>query len=98
MLRWLSGLFAGICGAAIASFALSSRPLLLGGLMLAAVAGLVALVSVRWRRRLALPLYALVIQAASVVGVVKGMFGVVSGTWTTAPRLVVGESDVRSGS
>ncbi|HEY7440923.1 MAG TPA: glycosyltransferase family 2 protein [Vicinamibacterales bacterium] len=97
MLRWLSGLFAGICGAAIVNVARSNRPLLLGALALAAAAVLAALVSVQWRRRLALPFYALVIQIASVVGVVKGMFGVVSGTWTTAPRLVVGEPDVRSG-
>jgi hypothetical protein len=90
-------LFAGICGAAIVNVARSNRPLLLGALALAAAAVLAALVSVQWRRRLALPFYALVIQIASVVGVVKGMFGVVSGTWTTAPRLVVGEPDVRSG-
>jgi hypothetical protein len=39
----------------------------------------------------------LAIQAASLVGVTKGIFGVVSGTWSTAPRLVVKESDAQSG-
>ena len=97
MLRWLSGLFVAVCAAGILEFVLSQQVLTMAGLVLIAVLGLAALVSARWRQRLALPLYALVIQAASLVGVIKGIFGVVSGTWTTAPRLVVGESDVQSG-
>jgi cellulose synthase/poly-beta-1,6-N-acetylglucosamine synthase-like glycosyltransferase len=97
ILRWLSGLFVGICGAAVLKVVLSNELLVLAGLVLAGAVGLAALVSAQWRRRLALPLYAVVIQAASLVGVTKGIFGIVSGTWTTAPRLVVGESDVQSG-
>jgi cellulose synthase/poly-beta-1,6-N-acetylglucosamine synthase-like glycosyltransferase len=97
ILRWLSGLFVGICGAAVLQVVLANEALVVAGLVLAGAAGLAALVSARWRRRLALPLYAVVIQAASLVGVTKGIFGIVSGTWTTAPRLVVGESDVQSG-
>jgi cellulose synthase/poly-beta-1,6-N-acetylglucosamine synthase-like glycosyltransferase len=98
ILRWFSSLLVGICATAVVKLALSNHFVLWTCVVTAVTAGLVALVSVQWRRRLALPFYALVIQAASVVGVVKGMCGVVSGTWTTAPRLVVGESDVRSGS
>jgi hypothetical protein len=72
--------------------------LIIGGLVLGAACGVAAIVSVKWRHRLSLPLYALIIQAASLVGVTKGIFGVVSATWTTAPRLVMGESsDGRSG-
>jgi hypothetical protein len=97
ILRWFSSLLVGICGAVVVKFAVSNQLLLLGGVVAAALAGLAALVSARWRKRLALPLYALIIQAASLVGVVKGIFGVVSGTWTTAPRLAVGQSDVRPG-
>ena len=97
MLRWLSGVFVAVCAAGILEFVLSQQVLTMAVLVLSAVLGLAALVSARWRQRLALPLYALVIQAASLVGVIKGIFGVVSGTWSTAPRLVVGESDVQSG-
>jgi cellulose synthase/poly-beta-1,6-N-acetylglucosamine synthase-like glycosyltransferase len=97
ILRWLSGLFVGICGAAVLKVVLANEALVVAGLVLAGAVGLAALVSAQWRRLLTLPFYAVVIQAASLVGVTKGIFGIVSGTWTTAPRLVVGESDVQSG-
>lgn len=97
ILRWLSGLFVAVCGAGVVTVVLAHQVLIVAGALSATGAGLAALVSPLWRRRLALPFYALVIQAASLVGVTKGMFGAVSGTWATAPRLVVGESDIRSG-
>jgi cellulose synthase/poly-beta-1,6-N-acetylglucosamine synthase-like glycosyltransferase len=97
ILRWFSGLFVAVCGASALKFALSHEVLIIGGLVLGAACGVAAIMSVGWRHRLSLPLYALIIQAASLVGVMKGIFGVVSATWTTAPRLVMGESDGRSG-
>jgi cellulose synthase/poly-beta-1,6-N-acetylglucosamine synthase-like glycosyltransferase len=97
ILRWLSGLFVAVCGMGIVMFVLAHDVLIVGALVSAAGAGVAAIVSADWRRRLALPFYALAIQAASLVGVTKGIFGVVSGTWSTAPRLVVKESDAQSG-
>jgi cellulose synthase/poly-beta-1,6-N-acetylglucosamine synthase-like glycosyltransferase len=96
ILRWLSGVFVTVFAVGLAKFVFAHTVLIVAGLTAAAATGLVALISVEWRRRLVLPFYALIIQAASLVGVIKGMCGAVSGTWTTAPRLVVGESDVRS--
>ena len=84
LLRWLSGVFlATACGGAASMAVAMSGPWLLNPWVWLAAAGLVA--SVRpGRRAAALAYYFSVIQLASVVGVAKGTFGRVSGTWSTS--------------
>jgi cellulose synthase/poly-beta-1,6-N-acetylglucosamine synthase-like glycosyltransferase len=86
MLRWLSGVFvtlALISAAALVVEQLQERPAIaLGAITLGA--GALALTH-GGRRLVAMTTYFSTIYAASVVGVVKGSFGQVSGVWST-PR------------
>jgi cellulose synthase/poly-beta-1,6-N-acetylglucosamine synthase-like glycosyltransferase len=84
VLRWFSGVF--LAGAAIAGVALTAR--LENGLLLlalAAISAAVAAISHNGRRLLAFASYFIAINAASLVGILRGTLGSVSGVWTT-PR------------
>ncbi|RPI49651.1 MAG: glycosyltransferase family 2 protein, partial [Acidobacteria bacterium] len=83
MLRWLTGGFAATAAAGILGIIVEAA----GTLPVASVAGVAAsgIVVFRPTRRIAaLAGYFSVIQAASLVGVIKGTFGRVDGTWSTA--------------
>jgi peptidoglycan/xylan/chitin deacetylase (PgdA/CDA1 family)/glycosyltransferase involved in cell wall biosynthesis len=83
LLRWLTGAFVPIAAAGAASMVLSTA----NTWQLASWAGIAfggAVVFRPTRRVAAMAGYFSVIQAASLVGVVKGAFGRVSGTWSTA--------------
>jgi len=83
MLRWLTGAFAAGAAAGVIGMILQA-----GNTWSLAAAGVAASGAVAFRptrRVAALAGYFSVIQVASLVGVVKGTFGRVEGTWTT-PR------------
>jgi peptidoglycan/xylan/chitin deacetylase (PgdA/CDA1 family) len=82
MLRWLTGGFAAAAAAGIGGMMLNAGdtwPLAAAGV---AVSG--AVVFRPTRRVAAMVGYFSIIQAASLVGVLKGTFGHVEGTWSTA--------------
>ena len=86
VLRWLSGVFAliaAVTSTALVSGAIREWPRPLVALFIAGAAALAG--TRRGRRLLGLIGYFSVVSAASVVGVLKGSFGHVSGVWTT-PR------------
>lgn len=86
VLRWMTGFFVACALAAAVLIGWhvgdASRSALL---FLAGVLGLLALVWRPARRLVAFVAYYLVVSTASIVGIVKGSFGRVSGVWTT-PR------------
>ncbi|NOT28704.1 MAG: glycosyltransferase family 2 protein [Acidobacteria bacterium] len=84
VLRWFSGFFAAValvCALEM-SFEVVQRWPVAGAVVLLAAAA--ALLVSPVRRSSAMLWYFAVINAASVVGVVKGTFGQVSGVWSTA--------------
>ena len=86
MLRWLSGVFVAagaVAALAIVATALQQHPLATLGLGLATAGVLAA--AARGRRIAAVCAYVGTIYAASLVGVLKGSLGHVSGVWST-PR------------
>ncbi len=83
LLRWLTGAFVPIAGAGVLSMILGVA----NGWQVVSWAGIAVggvVVFRPTRRAAALAGYFSVIQVASLVGVVKGTFGRVSGTWSTA--------------
>ena len=86
VLRWLSGLFALVAvfaGAVELVRALEAEPVLTLSVIAASAT---ALMLTRWGRHMVpMTAYVATIYAASIVGVVKGSIGQVSGVWTT-PR------------
>lgn len=86
VLRWLSGIFAVAAIASLAAILVDVAPVM--QIELALCAAMVGLLCLRWgpaRRLVQFGLYFSVITAASVVGLLKGSTGRVSGTWST-PR------------
>jgi cellulose synthase/poly-beta-1,6-N-acetylglucosamine synthase-like glycosyltransferase len=86
VIRWLSAVFLGAAGLSAIGMALAAGvdPLLAVGVI--AAVGLIALLLSQSARRVALlGWYYTVINVASLVGVIKGSTGRVSGTWST-PR------------
>jgi len=94
MLRWLTGGFAATSAAGMLWMIHDAT----GTLQVASLAGVAAtgIVVFRPTRRVAaLAGYFSVIQAASLVGVVKGTFGWVDGTWSTARQADAGSPQAR---
>ena len=90
ILRWMTGLFAGV--AAVALLALVLQRFDLGPLHVSAIAAVVGVVLLLWpaaRQIAAAGVYYVVISIASLVGVANGTLGRVSGVWTP-PRVVEG--------
>jgi cellulose synthase/poly-beta-1,6-N-acetylglucosamine synthase-like glycosyltransferase len=86
VLRWLGGAFAvcaAIAGAALFGDAVASSPAM--SLAVVAVTALAAVATASGRRGISMAGYFMAISSASLVGVWKGMFGRVSGVWST-PR------------
>ena len=89
VLRWASGLFvagAGVGAAGLLFDAVRRWPLSL--IVIGAIAGALAVATPIGRQTVGTLWYFLVINVASLVGVVKGTFGRVSGVWST-PRTTV---------
>jgi hypothetical protein len=90
LLRWLSALFLGVAaGAAVAAIAALSLPWQL--MLAAAAAATLSLLLPPVRRLASLGVYFVTMNVASLMGVVKGTCGRVSGTWAT-PRQAAGRS------
>lgn len=92
LLRWLCGVF--LAGALVAAAALAAElPLARDPRVAGALVGLVAaaLAFPRARRWMGVAWYFATVNAASLVGVWRGTFGQVSGTWST-PRHPAGGS------
>lgn len=88
MLRWLSGPLVLLAIAASAALLLKASPPTRTSAAMTAAAALAVIVMVPASRRLIrFTLYFAVLAFASVVGVVKGSFGRVSGTWRVTPRV-----------
>ena len=85
VLRWLSGAFALVGGIGAAAFAVDAVGLWPMSAPVAVAAGVAALAFRRGRRLAAMFGYFIIINIASLVGVLKGSLGQVSGVWTT-PR------------
>lgn len=86
VLRWFSGLFVGVVvavGTTALARAAIGAPALAGASMLALTA--LAIASPLLRRLIAITGYFCVVYSASLVGIVKGSIGQVSGVWST-PR------------
>lgn len=84
VLRWLSGLFIATAAVGTVSRAAGAMGSPSAWLLAVGISGAAGGLATRRGRRLAaLGLYAVAIQAASLVGVLKGMTGRVSGTWST---------------
>ena len=86
VLRWMSGVFAlaaAVGGVWLAAIVAADAPAVLAVALLAGAASLA--ISVRARKAVAMAGYFAVINGASIVGLIKGSVGQVSGTWTT-PR------------
>jgi cellulose synthase/poly-beta-1,6-N-acetylglucosamine synthase-like glycosyltransferase len=82
LLRWLTGVFVAI--GAISSLGIIAGTAGSWRLVLVALALLTGIAALRPARRVAaMASYFSVVQAASLVGFVKGTFGQVSGTWST---------------
>lgn len=96
VLRWLSGLFLAALVLAVLSAAMSTGRLVTIGLAGTAMLIGAGLVSARFRRVVGFLWYFVIINAASLVGVVRGTFGRVSGIWTT-PRAEAATSVWRPG-
>lgn len=92
VLRWMTGLFVGAAAAAVLALVLQRFDL--GPAQVTAVGAAAALLLLLWpggRRLAAAGVYYNVISVASLVGVVRGSFGRVSGVWTP-PRVEEGAS------
>jgi cellulose synthase/poly-beta-1,6-N-acetylglucosamine synthase-like glycosyltransferase len=82
MLRWFSGIFvtaAGIAGVSLAAAAIARAPT--PWIVLALAAAVIAALVSRTRQLVAMTSYFTVITVASLVGIVKGTIGRVSGVW-----------------
>ena len=97
LLRWLSGAFVALAmiSSAILVVPFAEREPWALVSLIAAVAAVLALTP-RGRRLTAMAVYFGTIYVASLVGVVKGSFGQVSGIWTT-PRLDASAASHRPG-
>jgi cellulose synthase/poly-beta-1,6-N-acetylglucosamine synthase-like glycosyltransferase len=97
LLRWLSGTFIALATVATVMLAIdlaARRPGVVLGALAILTAGLT--VSIRGRQIALMAIYFATIYAASMVGVIKGSVGQVSGVWTT-PRLAESAGGARPG-
>lgn len=91
VLRWLSGPLLCLAMLSLAGVVVQASPTARLSLAAAAAAGTIVLLASPQARRLAqFGLYFAVLVLASVVGVLKGSLGRVSGTWSATPRATAG--------
>ena len=91
VLRWLSGPLLLLSAVSLAGILVQASPAVRLGLAAAgAAAATIVLASPPARRLAQFGLYFAVLALASVVGVLKGSLGRVSGTWSSTPRATAG--------